>query len=260
MTPLLIVTILSIAAAAGLIGSFALMRRMTLAADSMSHIALPGLGLAIVLHLNPFLGGLVALLAGAVLIWILESQTTLKTETVIGLVFSTSLAVGALLFNTDLDLLEALFGNLQNIGAIELWVSLGIAGGIVVALLVLKNRLVLSTLVPEISATIGMNNRRINLMFIILFALTLLIGLKFFGILLTGSLVIIPAAAAKNIARNLRSDLLISSGMAVLATAIGLVVSSYSGAGLGPCVVIAAATLFAVSLFVGRLTRKSSAT
>src|SRR5215469_11238224 len=85
------------ALAAGLVGGFALMRRMSLAGDAVSHIALPGLGLAFLLGINPLLGAAATLLLGALLIWRLERFTGLDTETVVGVVFTASLALGALL-------------------------------------------------------------------------------------------------------------------------------------------------------------------
>ncbi|HMC95178.1 MAG TPA: metal ABC transporter permease, partial [Polyangia bacterium] len=96
-------------AAAGLVGCFAVMRRMTLAADAISHIALPGIGLAILLRIHPIVGGVAALLVGTVLVWGIESTTRLATETIIGVVFSTALAIGSLITSGE-DLLEALFG------------------------------------------------------------------------------------------------------------------------------------------------------
>src|SRR5512136_664772 len=87
---------IAMAVAAGLVGCFAVMRRMTLASDAISHVALPGLGLALLLQAPPLLGGIATLLAGALLIWVVESRTTIATETIIGVVFSAALAVGAL--------------------------------------------------------------------------------------------------------------------------------------------------------------------
>ena len=63
------------AAAAGLVGSIAVMRRMTLASDAISHVALPGIGLAVLLGFNPVLGGLAALFAGTLLVWGVEHKT-----------------------------------------------------------------------------------------------------------------------------------------------------------------------------------------
>src|SRR5512146_3385561 len=85
------------AVAAGLIGSFAVMRRMVLAADPMSHIALPGIGIALIIGVSPFWGALALLLLGAVLIWAVERRTRIATEAVIGVTFAVALAVGSIL-------------------------------------------------------------------------------------------------------------------------------------------------------------------
>ncbi|MGC9225366.1 MAG: metal ABC transporter permease, partial [Terracidiphilus sp.] len=82
-----IILALLFAVAAGLVGSFALMKRMILAADVISHVALPGLGLAFLLHFNPLLGGGVTLFLGTLLIWQLQKKESLSTEVAIGVVF-----------------------------------------------------------------------------------------------------------------------------------------------------------------------------
>ena len=85
------------AAAAGLVGCFAVMRRMALASDAISHVALPGIGLAMLFGVHPLLGALVALAGGAILIWTLEEQTRIPTDTIIGVVFSAALAIGSMM-------------------------------------------------------------------------------------------------------------------------------------------------------------------
>src|ERR1035437_3065325 len=82
----------AMAVAAGLVGSLAVMRRMALASDALSHVALPGVALAILLRWNPLLGGLAALVLGTLLVWALESRTRIPTEAVIGVIFSVALA------------------------------------------------------------------------------------------------------------------------------------------------------------------------
>src|SRR4029079_10373857 len=99
----------AMAAAAGLIGCFALVRRMTLAADALSHVALPGIGIALALHVNPVIGAPAMLFFGAVLVWAVEDRARLATETVIGVLFSAALAAGSLITSGE-DLLDALFG------------------------------------------------------------------------------------------------------------------------------------------------------
>jgi ABC-type Mn2+/Zn2+ transport system permease subunit len=97
------------AAAAGLVGAFAIMRRMTLAADAISHVALPGIGLALILRVDPLAGAFVTLLLGAILIWSIERRTHLATETIIGVVFASALAIGSMMTSGE-ELIDALFG------------------------------------------------------------------------------------------------------------------------------------------------------
>src|SRR2546425_13327332 len=99
----------AMAIAAGLVGCFAVMRRMALAGDALSHVALPGIGIALALHIHPVFGAAAMLFFGALLVWAVEDRSHLATETVIGVVFSAALAVGSMITSGD-DLLEALFG------------------------------------------------------------------------------------------------------------------------------------------------------
>src|ERR1700680_2846968 len=78
----------AMAVAAGLVGCFAVMRRMALAGDALSHVALPGIGIALALHVHPVFGAAVMLFFGALVIWAIEDRSRLATETVIGVVFS----------------------------------------------------------------------------------------------------------------------------------------------------------------------------
>src|SRR4029079_11135427 len=91
----------TMALAAGLVGCFAVMRRMTLAADALSHVALPGIGIALALHIHPIFGAAAMLGFGALTVWALENQTRLSTETIIGVVFSVALAAGSLMTSGD---------------------------------------------------------------------------------------------------------------------------------------------------------------
>ena len=144
----------AMAVAAGLIGSFALMRRMTLAADALSHVAVPGIGVAILLRVHPLAGAVVALVAGAVLIWALESRTRLATETIIGVVFSAALAVGALL-TTGEELMDALFGAPSTLSAVELVAGFVGAGSVILFVLLARDRLILMFVSSDIARTAG---------------------------------------------------------------------------------------------------------
>src|SRR5882724_2922653 len=80
--------------ASGGIGTFIILKRMALVGDALSHVALPGIALALFYAVDPFWGVLIFLLAAAVIVWWLEGRTALPGDALVGLLFTTSLAVG----------------------------------------------------------------------------------------------------------------------------------------------------------------------
>src|SRR5436190_10353490 len=157
-----IVLVLLTALAAGLVGSFALMKRMSLAGDVISHVALPGLGIALLLHINPLIGAAATLLIGTVLIWRLQQGGTLTTDVAIGVIFTAALAIGTVLTPSE-DLIEALFGGFQTLNAIWFVVGLAAVLTIVGFVLVFRHRLMLTLFSPELAAATGINVSCLNL-------------------------------------------------------------------------------------------------
>ncbi|MCL4406035.1 MAG: metal ABC transporter permease [Patescibacteria group bacterium] len=236
-----------IAAAAGLVGCFALMKKMTLASDAFSHIALPGLGIAILLKINPLIGGAAALMIGGLLVWLIENRTRISSEAVIGVIFSASLAVGSLITPRE-DLIEALFGGLQAINPLEFVIAALISLAIIAFILKNKERLVVSLISRDLAATSGISTERLNFYFLLFFSLTIILGLRYSGVLLMGSLIIVPAAAAKYLSRSLKGMLATSTVISVVSTISGLLLASKFNLTAGPIIVIIAAAAFFAGL------------
>jgi ABC-type Mn2+/Zn2+ transport system permease subunit len=236
-----------IAASAGLVGCFALMKKMTLASDAFSHIALPGLGIAILLKINPVIGGAAALMLGAILIWAIENKTQISSEAIIGVIFSVSLAIGSLITPKE-DLIEALFGGLRTINLTEFIVAAAMSLAIIAFILENKDRLVISLISTDLAATSGVNTKELNFYFILFFSLTIILGLRYSGVLLMGSLIIVPAAAAKYISRSLQGMLSSATLISVFSTISGLLIASKYDLTAGPIIVIIAALIFFAGL------------
>ena len=235
------------AIAAGMVGCFAVMRRMTLAADAISHVALPGIAVAVLLKLNPLLGALATLMLGAILIWAVERRTGVATETITGVVFSVALAIGAMLSSGD-QLLDALFGAPGVLSGRELAMGVVASAAIVFYIVRERNSLIVALVSPEIAMTCGINVSRLNLTFLVVFALTVGLGLRYLGVLLMGSLVIIPAATARRLARSLNSMLAIAIAVALIATVGGSYAASLAGRESGPFIITVAGAIFFASL------------
>lgn len=248
---LYIILAIGMASAAGIIGPFAIMRRLALASDPISHVALPGLGVALLLKINPLVGAAFALVVGAIIIWQLEARTGLSTDVLIGVIFSVSLALGSLI-TPDEELIDALLGGYTSVGFIEFIVGTVASALIILFVLYQKHRLTLASLSPDLAKTSGLDTNRLNLYFLLAFVLTMILGLRYLGVLLMGSLIIIPAAVGKNLGRSLNSMLVVGIITAVSSTGLGLLIAPRFGLQPGPTIIVVAALLFFLSFLFKR--------
>jgi ABC-type Mn2+/Zn2+ transport system permease subunit len=233
--------------AAGLIGCFAVMRRMALAGDALSHVALPGIGVALALQIHPIFGAAAMLFFGALLVWALEERARVATETIIGVVFSTALAVGSMMASGE-ELVEALFGGAGALSWPEIVFGLIAAIAVIAFVLSQRNRLVVMLVSPDVARTAGIDVRRLNLLYLQTFALTIALGLRYLGVLLMGALIIIPPATAKRLASNLTWMLAIAVVVATVATVAGSYLALWLDRETGPLIVTVAASCFLLSL------------
>jgi ABC-type Mn2+/Zn2+ transport system permease subunit len=241
----------AMAVAAGLIGCFAVMRRMALAGDAFSHVALPGIGVALALHIHPMLGAMAMLVFGALLVWALDDATRVATETVIGVVFSAALAVGTMTTSGE-ELVDALLGQSTAVSTFE--IAFGLVASCVVVAFVHRYRhaLVVALVSPDIARTAGVNVKRLNLIYLQMFALTVALGLRYLGVLLMGSMIIVPAATAKRLSNNLNQMLALSAALAVAATAAGTTLGWWLHREPGPLIVTIAAAGFLLTFALKR--------
>jgi zinc transport system permease protein len=237
---------IAMAIAAGLVGCFAVMRRMALAADALSHVALPGIGIALALHIHPVFGAVAALFFGALLVWALEGKARVGTEVLIGVLFSAALAVGSMTTSGE-DLIEALFGGAGALSWPEVLFGLAASVAVVVFVVSQRNKLVVILVSPEVARTAGIDVRRLNLLYLEMFALTIALGLRYLGVLLMGALIIVPAATAKRLAGNLGGMLAAAAVIAVAATAAGNGLAIWLHRQTGPLIVLVAAGCFLLS-------------
>ena len=238
---------IGMSAAAGLVGSIAVMRRMALASDALSHVALPGVALALLLHVSPLAGGFVALIVGTVLVWALEYRTRIPTEAIIGVLFSAALAIGSLMASGE-DLLDALLGTRGVAGPLDTLVGLATTALVIVFMARARSRLIIRLVSPDLVATLGVSVPRLDLLYLLAFALTIALGLRYLGVLLMGSLIIIPATTAMFLARNLKWMQIIAVATAVSSTLLGTAIASRLGTSSGPVVIVVAAAVFVASL------------
>lgn len=245
---------------AGPLGCFIVWRRMAYFGDSLAHSALLGITLGLLLGINLALGVVVGSVALAVFLVLMQRQRRLASDTLLGLMAHSGLALGLVVLSffesLRVDLLSYLFGDVLAVTPGDLaWIyGAGLAALLVLA--VIWRPLLAITVHEDLARAEGTRVLPVQLTFMLLIAVVIAIAMKIVGILLITSLLIIPAATARRFARG-------PEQMAVLAVAIGMLsVASGLGGSLiwdtpsGPSVVVAAFALFVVSLAAGGLPRR----
>jgi ABC-type Mn2+/Zn2+ transport system permease subunit len=238
-----------IGAASGAIGSFVLLRRLALVGDALSHVALPGIALALAYRLDPFWGVLGFIVPAAALVWWLEQKTHLHPETLVGLLFTTSLAIGIMTI-PQLEIFESLFGGFPRLSLPALFGISIAAAALIATTLLLAPRFLFSIVASGICTPRA--RRRSDLLLLLIFATVVSLGIKLVGTLLMGALTIIPASVARNVTVSIRHYMLWSTLIGGLMTAVGAFASHRFGWLPGPTIVLFGSGLFVLSLALSR--------
>ncbi len=238
-------------AASGLLGTFMVLRRMSLVGDALGHVALPGIALALIFDFNPFLGAFAILALAIVVIWFLEEKTEIPIDALVGVFFTAALAVGVIIFPKH-DFMEALFGDIATINTQDGIIALGFLAAAIIILKMISKTLLLDIVSKDLATITEKRRALYNLVFLILVALVIALGLKIVGILLMGALVIVPAATSKNIGKGFRQYLTISVFVGAFSGAAGVLLSRIYEIPPGPAVIGVAVGMFLISLIFRR--------
>ena len=240
----------SVGLAAGYLGSIMVLEKMALVGDAMSHVALPGLALGVLLGFNPLLGGFLFLFVSAILIWHISRVTKLSFETLVGAAFTLALAMGILLFK-DLDALEAaLFGDIAQVTLLSAGIAMAASVAVIVLTRLIYKKIVLGLISEELAISKGITIAKTNLLYLLLVSVTAAIGIQITGTLLVGFLVVTPAAASRIISSNMSRYLVLSAAFGAISAISGILLSGYFNVLPGPLVVISGVVIFVVVLLV----------
>jgi ABC-type Mn2+/Zn2+ transport system permease subunit len=243
-----LITAVFIGGAGGYLGSLMVSKRMSLVGDALGHVALPGMGLAILLGLNVSLGAFAFLLIGVLLVWHFEEKTNLPAETLVGIAFVLSLAIGFLI-TPEPELLEALFGDISSVSLTSAAIASVLSVAIVFLIRKIYLELMLSSVSTDFAAANKIKTKRNNLAYLLAIAAIVALGVKVAGSLLVGALVIVPAASARLISGNLKQYAFWSVFFGTLSAAIGIVLFEIYGLMIGPMVILANVFFFIICFF-----------
>lgn len=240
----------------GFLGSMVVNNKLAFFSEALGHSALTGIGIGVILGVSDTIYSMIFFaMIMAVCIWLIEKRKTISTDTVIGVFSSTAVALGLVLLSKGGNFNKYsnyLIGDILSITENEI-ILLAITFVVTIAVWsILFNKLVLSGINASIAKSRRVNADVLKLVFILILAVVVMISIKWVGILIINSLLILPAATARNISKNIRQYTVLSVVFSLVSCLIGLIGSYYMETAAGASIVMVSAVFFAISLFVSK--------
>lgn len=243
----------------GLLGSMAVNQQMAFFSDALGHSALTGIGLGIVLGMSSDLTAMLIFgVIWAILICVIKQTGAASADTVISVFSSTSIALGLVILSRGGGFAKyssLLIGDVLAVTPTDLlWLVCALVAGIVLWM-VMYNSLLLTSINPSLARSRGIHTRLSEMAFVILVAVAVMLAIRWVGVMLINALLILPAAAGRNLARNSRQHALYSVLIALVCGIAGLLSAYAWDTSAGAAIVLYAAACYAVSLALRRVRR-----
>ena len=245
-----LITSVMVGISAGIIGSFIILRGMSLMGDAISHAVLPGVALSYMLGSSYIIGATIFGMASAALIGFVTKHSRLKNDTAIGIVFSAFFALGIILISfarSSTDLYHILFGNVLAVRDSDMFLTAAVRVIVLIAVLLFYKQLKLTSFAPTIAKSYGWNISAINYGLMFLLTLVAVTSLQTVGTILVIAMLITPAATAYQLTDKLLVMIVLSTVFGTLSSIVGLYFSYSYNLPSGATIVMAAAVFFIVA-------------
>ena len=247
------------------VGSYLIVQRMALLGDVVAHCVLPGLAVSFFLGLDILVGAFVSGISGTFLIGWIRSQSRIKVDGAMALIFSTYFALGVTLITllkSKLDLDSFLFGDILGVTTHDIQRTLAIALIILVAVKLFYKELLFYTFDKTGAQAIGLPINAIHFGFMAAITLTIIASMQAVGVILVISLLVGPALTAYLLVKELHHMMMLGALIGMVASASGVYISFYYSIPSGPAIVLVSSSLFLLTLLFspsqGILTRPQS--
>ena len=242
-----------IALVTGPLGCFVIWRRLSFFGDTLSHAALLGVTFSISFDINISLSVFIVSSMVALILIRLQKNTNLAGDALLGLLAHSSLAIGLVVLGflsfIRFDIMGLLFGDILSVTSSDLLI-IWIGGAVIILILsLIWKPLFASTVNYEIAEAEGLSPEKYNILFTILMAAIIAISIKMVGLLLITGMMIIPAAAARNLSNSPKQMVIISIIFGLLSVLIGLYASLEINTPSGPSIITTSLLFFILSLF-----------
>jgi len=238
----------------GLLGTMVVNNKMAFFSDALGHSALTGIAIGVILGIkNPLWSMLAFSLILAVVIIKVKNVNTSSTDTIIGVFASTAVALGVVILSYRGGFTKYsiyLIGDLLSITPNDLLLLVTVCIVVIIIWVISFNKLLLVSVNQLLARSRGINVPFYEYMFTIIVAVIVTISIQWVGVLIISSMLVLPAAAARNISNNMRQYHIYSIAIALISGLTGLILSYYSGSASGATMVLISSLFFAITFFV----------
>lgn len=248
-----LITALVIGIVGGAVGCFIILRGMSLMGDAISHAVLPGVAISFILGINFFIGAIVFGLLASTIITYIKSNSIIKSDTAIGITFSSFLALGIILIgiaNSSTDLFHILFGNILAVQDMDMWITIIVSLLVLATITIFFRPLLLTSFDPILAKSMGVKVTFYHYLLMVILTLVSVTAMQSVGTILIVALLITPAATAYLYANSLKTMILISSALGALASVLGLFIGYSFNIAAGSSIVLTSALFFLISFFI----------
>jgi zinc transport system permease protein len=246
--------------AAPAVGTYLVQRRLALMGDGLGHVAVTGVALGLFTGWAPLWTAIVVAVGGAVLIEVIRERGRTSGDVALALLFYGGIAGGVMLTGLagrDAGTLNKyLFGSITTISDGEVWLTIGLAAVVLVLAVGMSPQLFGVAQDQDFAQVAGLNVRAYNLLVAVLAAVTVTVAMRTVGLLLVSALMVVPVAAAQQVARGFKVTLLLAMGIGTLASLGGITFSAFVDVAPGSTIVLLALAFFAAAYPVGMLLRR----
>jgi zinc transport system permease protein len=245
----------------GLVGTMIVNNKMAFFSDALGHSALTGIAIGVLMGIDNYLISMMgfALLFALCISAVMNSNTS-SADTIIGVFSSTGLALGIVLLSASGGFAKYsgyLIGDILTVQPSEIALLALILVAVVILWTVFFNRFMLTSINADLAASKGIHVRRVEKIFVIVVAVIVTISIKWVGVLIINSLLVLPAAAARNLAKSMRSYHFIAILISLFSGVSGLILSYYTGTATGGTIVLIAAVIFFASFLATKVRTKA---
>ena len=246
-----LLSLLLLAPLFGLLSTMIVTGRMSFFSDALGHSAFTGIAIGCICGLAPTAVAVAFSVAFALLFSYVRSRSNQAADTLIGVFSSTAVALGIFIATLGggsfTKYNKYLIGDVLSVTPAEIGILAIVLVCVAVFWVIFGNRLVLVSIHPQLAASRGLKVKSTQTGFTVCIAVVVTLAINWVGLLMLNSLLVLPAASARNVAKNLRQYHALSVLFALTAALVGLTVSYWLGASTGAAISLCLALIFTIS-------------